>query len=121
LKILAHAELQKNDYFFVNFCPEYVALEKPKAFSEQIWQLILIDMIPLSKFPDIQINKINSNRKVYMHLELYEHFRSGRRDTEINGFKENTFALGLMILEMAFDIDIRYLYESRYHMLKSKK
>ena len=100
--------------------PEYIALEKPKAFSEQTWQLILIDMLPSSRFAEIQISKIRENRKVYLHLETFEHFRSGKTQLKVDGFRESTFALGLIILEMVFDIDIRYLYHNCYHMLNSK-
>ena len=116
----AHAELQRNEYYFVNFCPDYIGMDKPRAFSQETWQLILIDLIPLSKFPEVHSNKIQSKRKTYLHLELYEHYKSGQQSTVINGFKENTFALGLIILELAFGIDIQNLYDNKYHLLKSK-
>jgi hypothetical protein len=118
-KIFAHAELQRNKSFFVNFCPDYIGLEKPRKYSEEIWQLILIDLIPNEKFAEVHINKIKLKKKTYLHLELYEHYKSGSRETVINGYKENTFALGLMILELAFNIDMGNLYDDKYHLLRS--
>ena len=95
-------------------------MEKPRAFSQETWQLILIDLIPLQKFAEVHFNKIKQKRKTYLHLELYEHYKKGQQSTVINGFKENTFALGLIILELAFNIDIQNLYDNKYHLLKSK-
>ena len=120
LKIYAHAELQRNDYFFVNFCPDYIGLKKPRTFSEEIWQLILIDMVPIEKFPEVHISKIKSDKSTYLHLELYEHYRKGNSEALIEGYKENTFALGLIILELAFNIDMRNLYNNKYNLLRSR-
>lgn len=74
----------------------------------------------MERFSDIHISKIARGKKTYLHLELYEHYRSGHGETIINGFKENTFALGLIILEIAFNIDMEDLYQDRFHLLKSK-
>ena len=79
----------------------------------------MIDLIPKEKFAHIQINKIGMNKKSYLHLELYEHFRAKNDKVVYNGFKENTFALGLIILELAFNINIQNLYDNKYHLLKS--
>jgi hypothetical protein len=113
--------LQRNKYYFVNFCPDYIGLEKPRTYSEEIWQLVLIDLLPLEMFPKVHIEKIKLKKKTYLHLELYEHYKSGYESTVINGFKENTFALGLIILELAFNINIQDLYDDKYHSLKSKE
>lgn len=64
--------------------------------------------------------KIKMGKKTYLHPELYERYKEGHLDTIVNGFKENTFALGLMILELAFNIDMDDWYSSQYHLLKSK-
>jgi hypothetical protein len=113
--------LQRNDYFFINLTPNYIGLHKPKAFSPDTWQLILIDLIPKEKFSEIQIKKIYTSKKSYLHLELYEHFKAKNGNVLYNGYKENTFALGLIILELAFNINIQNLYDNKYHLLKSKK
>ena len=120
-EIFAHAELQRNKSYFTNLCPDYIGLEKPRKFTEEIWQLILIDLLPNDLFPEVHISKIKQQKKTYLHLELYEHYKSGIKNTIINGYKENTFALGLIILELAFNIDIQDLYEDRYHLLRSRQ
>lgn len=117
-KIIAHRELQKSDYFFVNLSLEYIGLMKPEAFSEDIWQLLLLDLIPQNKYSFIQFKKIQMKKKVYLHLETYEHFKRGNLNLEINGFKENTFALGLIILEIALNINIQHLFDDNYQLLK---
>jgi hypothetical protein len=104
----------------MNLTPNYIGFDKPKAFSPDKWKLILIDLIPKEKFAQIQISKIDMRKKSYLHLELYEHFKAKNDQVVYNGFKENTFALGLIILELAFNINIQNLYNNRYHLLKSK-
>lgn len=104
----------------MNLSPHYIALDKPNIDTPDNWQVILIDLIPVSKFPEIHMKKIGTNKKTYLHLELHELYRAGHGNIVINGFKENTFALGLIILELAFDIDMKHLYENKYQLLKSK-
>lgn len=116
---MANAELQQNGQYFVNYCPDYIGLDQAHAFKDASWQLILIDLLPLEMFAEIHISKIAQNKKSYLHFELYEHYKANECSTIINGFKENTFALGLMVLEMAFDIDIQNLHEENFQMLKS--
>lgn len=107
--------------YFVNLTPHYIALDKPSVNAADNWQLILIDLIPVNKFSEIHMKKIAASKKTYLHLELYELYRAGYGGIVINGFKENTFALGLIILELAFNIDIKNLYDNNYHLLKSKR
>lgn len=83
-----------------------------------MWQLILLDLMPQDKFGYVQAKKIGMKQKVYLHLETHEHFKRGSLGLEINGFKENTFALGLILLEIGLGVDIQYLYDDNYQMLK---
>lgn len=105
----------------MNYCPDYIGLTQEEAFGEETWQLVLIDLLPLEMFAEIHMSKIAQNKKSYLHFELYEHYKANEKSTIINGHKENTFALGLMILEMAFEIDIQDLYQENFQMLRSSR
>ena len=76
-------------------------------------------MVPIEKFSEIHAHKIEKGNKTYLHLELFENYRIGQKDVKINGYKENTFALGLIILEIALNIDLQNLYADKYQLLKS--
>lgn len=106
----AHYNLQIKEYFFPGLSPEYIGNQKSSAFRPDTWQLILIDMIPSELFLDLQKTLILKHKAIYLHPEFYELLRQGEDLLEVNGYKENTFALGLIVLEVGLLCNIESIY-----------
>lgn len=112
-QVQAHHSLQMKEYFFPGLSPEYIGNQKTSAFRPDSWQLILIDMIPSELFLDLQRSLIAKGKSVYLHPELYELLKQGVELGEFDGFKENTFALGLMLLEAGLLVSVEGIYADR--------
>jgi hypothetical protein len=107
---MAHYELEKINNFWMDMSPEYIFYDWNSKNGKMKFKFMLLDLIYQDLFLKVKINKIQENKFPYIHVELFENLMRGNTNLDIRYYKENTYSLGLIILELAMNFDLTSLY-----------
>jgi hypothetical protein len=107
---MAHYELEKANYFWVDMSPEYIYYDQDINNGKMVFKFMMLDLVFKNMFMQTKIDKINSDKFPYIHVELFENLSKGYTNFNVHFYKENTYSLGLIILSLAMKFDFYVLY-----------
>lgn len=98
--------------FWMDMSPEYIFYDQDIANGKMRFKFLLLDLVFKNLFFETKLKKISTNTFPYIHVELFENLIRGNTKIDVHFYKENTYALGLIVLSLAVKFDFAALYNN---------